>query len=112
MTTDEDKKKAGIFDFPICPYCGNTERLAGSVLTKQIEKGTMPKNSVAYMYKHQSIIAKDMSWLSAPMISTFYDVCSKCGAVWCIHAEVMTAMQGAKNLPKYGSGGDGGQSTN
>ena len=107
MTTNDEEKKIGAYDFPICPYCGSTERIAGSVLAKQIEKGVMPKASVAYMFKHQSIIAKDVNWFSAPMISTFYDVCGKCGATWCIHAEILTAMQGATPQPKYGQSGQG-----
>jgi len=99
--TDETKKTRN-FDFPICPYCGSTERLAGTTLAKQIEKGVMPKESTAYLFTHQSIIAKDMKWLSAPVIISFYDVCEKCGATWCIHAEIHTAVQGMDTKPKYG----------
>lgn len=91
-----------ILDFAQCPNCESTKHVANEVLQEQIEKGRMPKDSKAFLFQHQSIIAKSMQWLSAPIILSFYDVCADCGTVYCIHAEVQTAIQGGKNMPGGG----------
>ncbi len=85
--------------FPQCPNCGSEKRLANEVLLKEVEKGKVNKSTHAYLYTHKSVIAKDMRWLSAPIVSTFYDVCVDCGTVWCFHANVKIAVQGGKSLP-------------
>jgi len=90
-------------DFPNCPKCGSGRRLAGETLKVEVEKGKMPKQSNAFLFQHQSIIAKDMHWLSAPVIVSFFDACVECGTVYCIHAETKLAVQGGKNLPKSGN---------
>lgn len=106
MATNEsgDGKQGLILNFTECPNCRSTERLAGKVLQKEIEVGKMNRNSNAYLYKHESVIAKDMNWLSAPMIISFYDMCTECGTVYCIHAEVRLAIQGTK-MPNQGMPG-------
>ena len=80
-------KEPIMHNFTECPNCGGKNTLAGDTLQKQIEEGKMPKESKAFIYQHQSVIAKQSGWLSAPMIITFFDVCSDCGTVYCIHAE-------------------------
>jgi len=100
----EEKPKAFGIDFTKCPNCASKKKLANEVLLKQIEKGNMPKNSRAFLYTHQSIIAgQPGTWLSAPVVISFYDVCVDCGTVYCIHAEIQTAVQGGKNIPKSGN---------
>ena len=82
-------------DFTQCPNCQSTKRVAGEVLLRQIEAGKMPKTSIAYLFTHQSVIAAG-TWLSAPMIISYYDVCEDCGTVYCIHVEERVAVAGAK----------------
>jgi len=96
----EQKNQPLVLDFTTCPNCGSERRIAGEVLKKQIEKKLMPENSNAFLYTHQSIIAGRVgTWLSAPVVISFYDMCMDCGTVWCIHAEVQTVVQGAKASP-------------
>lgn len=45
-------------DFTKCPVCGSTRRIANEVLKEQIEKGKMPQSSHAFLFSHQSVIAK------------------------------------------------------
>ena len=85
--------------FTKCPNCGGEHTLADDVLQKEIEKGRMAKETKAFLFQHQSIIAKPTGWLSAPIITTFYDVCVDCGTVRCTHAKIGTAVAGGKNLP-------------
>ena len=81
-------------DFKECPNCGLTRRIAYEVAKKLIEEGKLPKGTNAYLYEHKSILAKNMNWLSATMILSFYDGCMDCGTVYCIHAEVRIVVQG------------------
>jgi len=87
-----------------CPTCGGTRRLAGEVLKLEQEKGKIPKESNVFLFAHQSVIesviARSLNWLSAPIIFSYFDVCVECGTVYCIHAEIQKAVQGGKNMPK------------
>lgn len=100
-TKDE---KGLILNFTQCPNCASKKRLAYETLRKEIDAGKMPKNSNSYIFKHESVIAKDMNWFSAPVILSFFDMCTECGTVYCIHAEVKLAIQGAK-MPNQGMPG-------
>lgn len=91
-----------IHDFTKCPVCAGTHTLANDILQKEIEKGRMPKSSKAFLYQHQSIMAKPTGWLSAPIIITFYDACSDCGTTYCVHAEERVVIAGGKMLPASG----------
>jgi len=96
------EEKPTALNFTTCPICGSERLQANEVLQKEIEKGRMPKNSKAFLFTHQSIIAAGQNWLSAPMVMSFYDVCMDCGTVVCIHAEVRTAVAGGK-MPQAGT---------
>ncbi len=89
-------------NFTICPNCGSERLQANEVLKEQIEKGRMPKESKAFLFQQQSIIASP-NFLSAPMVLSFYDVCMDCGTTLCIHSEVRTVVAGG-NIPKPGQG--------
>lgn len=87
-------------DFKECPVCGSTRRIAGEVLEMQKEKGNIGLESNAYLFPHQSVIADaKRTFLSAPMILTFYDACADCGTVYCIHADVKVVVPGGKLPP-------------
>ena len=92
-----------IHSFTKCPSCGGTRTLANTILQEQIKAGKMPKDSKAFIYQHQSLIAKATGWLSAPIILTFFDVCSDCGTAYCVHAEERMAVVGNK-MPPAGQG--------
>ena len=96
------EKEPTALDFTKCPNCGGERFQANEVLRRQIEKGAMPKNSKAFLFQHQSIIAQGQNWLLAPIVLSLYDVCMDCGTVVCIHSEVRTAVAGGKNMPKAG----------
>jgi len=97
---DDLPEKPTILNFTKCPNCGSERRIAYEVLLEQIEKGKMKKESNAFLFTHQSIIAGPVgTWLSAPVVISFYDVCADCGTVYCIHVEVKTAVQGGKTPP-------------
>ena len=100
---EEEKGKQKGINFTVCPNpdCKSTRLQANEVLQKQIEKGAMPKNSKAFLYMYKSIIAQEKSWLSAPMVVSYYDACMDCGTVLCIHSEVITIVAGGK-LPETG----------
>lgn len=103
----EEKHKEQESQLPLnigqCPNCGGTRRIANEVLQEQIKKGRMKKDTKAFLYNHQSIIAGPVgTWLSAPMVISFYDVCMDCGTVYCVNAQVKTAMQGGK-MPQAGN---------
>ena len=97
----EEKPKYPNLDIGKCPVCGSTRQLADEVLQHQIKEGRLPASTKAFIFQYQSIVA-GATWFSAPMILSFFDVCVDCGTVYCIHAEVKTAVQGRKNLPKAG----------
>ncbi len=85
--------------FPInidkCPNCGSTRRIANEVLEIEKEKGKIGPKVVSFLFQHQSLITDPAKTvLSAPIIMSFFDVCVDCGTVYCIHAEVKTAMPG------------------
>ena len=93
------EEKPKLLDINQCPNCGSENRLANEVLQNQIKKGKMDKTTIAFLFTHQSIIARPTGWLSAPCIISYYDVCSECGTVYCFHAQTITAVQGGKISP-------------
>lgn len=96
-----EKKGPEPVKFDKCPNCGVKERIANEILKKQIAVGNMPKTSQAYIYTHQSIIAGQVgTWISAPVIISYFDICTGCGTVYCIYYEVQTAIQGSTNITK------------
>ena len=87
-------------EFKQCPNCGSEETISGEVLDDQIQKGKMPSKSHSFLFTYQSLIAdQTRTFLSAPMILSFYDACVECGTVYLVHSEVKTAMPGSKQLP-------------
>jgi hypothetical protein len=92
-------KETIVHNFTTCPNCGGVHTLANDVLQTQIEKGAMPKESKAFIFQHQSVIARATGWLSAPLVITFFDVCSDCGTTYCVHAEEKVIINNG-NVPK------------
>ena len=104
MTTDE-KAKYPALDNLKCPVCGSARRLAAEVLQHQIDDGKLPKESIAFITQCQSVVAGPVgTWLSAPCIISFFDVCVECGTFYCTHAEVQTVVQGGKPKNNYQAG--------
>jgi len=95
------ENKPTILNFTVCPNCGSERFQANEVLKQQIEKGAMPKGSNAFLFNHQSVIAKP-NFISAPVVLSFYDMCMDCGTVFCVHSEVHTAVVGGKT-PQAGN---------
>lgn len=88
--------------FDKCPNCGSTRRVANEVLQKQKDEGKIAPGVNAFIARHQSLIVDPRrTWLSAPIITTFYDTCVDCGTLYCTHANLATAMPqvGKKGMP-------------
>ena len=96
---EEKQEHRPTLEITNCPSCGSNKRLANEVLKGEILKGKLPELTQTFIFTHESIIAKPTGWLSAPMIITYFDVCMDCGTVYCIHADVITAVAGSK--PKH-----------
>ncbi len=92
--------------FTQCPVCGSIRRVANEILNSEKEKGKVGLEISAFLFQHQSLIADARKTiLSAPMITSMYDVCVDCGTVYCIHVQVGTAVPGAApGKPPSGSG--------
>ncbi len=87
-------------NFTQCPNCGSEFTISGEVLDAQIMKRKMPDNSHSFLFTFQSLIADNTkTFLSAPMILSFYDACAECGTIYLVHSEVKTAVTGAKQIP-------------
>jgi len=79
-------------DFDSCPNCGSTRRLAEEVMRKEKDKGKVGEDTKPFAFSGQSLMADPRkTFLSAPILLTFYDVCADCGTVYCVHAELGTA---------------------
>ena len=91
-----------------CPVCGCTDTIANSVLQEEKDKGKIGKEAKAYISQTQSLIA-DMTkaFLTAPVITAYYDICVDCGIVYCVHVEVVQASPQMTQL-KPGQQGPGG----
>lgn len=78
--------------FTQCPNCSSTRRLAMEILQQEKDKGKIRDDVTdAFLSRDQSVIADNTrTWLSAPAIITYYDVCVDCGATYCIRAELVT----------------------
>ena len=101
-TIDPNNSDYPILHFDECPVCESDRRLANEILAQEVEAGKVPISTKAFLYTHQSVIAAG-TWLTAPMIITFYDMCMDCGTVYVVHSEVHKVMQGGKP-PKSGGG--------
>ncbi len=86
-------------NFTQCPNCGSERRVAGEVLETEKEKGKAKAEIISFLFQHQSVIAASPHFLSAPMVTTFYDACTDCGTVYCIRAQVQTVIPGGKIPP-------------
>ena len=90
-------EKPNTTNFTKCPVCWSEKRIAKEVGEQQVEKGNLPKGLHAFMFQHQSVIAgAPGTWISAPVILSFYDVCKDCGTVYCVHTETRIVVQGGK----------------
>jgi len=106
----EDKEELKFpLSFDQCPNCGSERKIAGEILKQEKEKGKISPGVKAFISTSNSVIA-DMgrTWLSAPIISTFYDVCGDCGTYYCIHAElgIATPQLGQQPPQVKGFGGN------
>lgn len=93
----EDAKPIFPLTFNQCPSCGSENRMAGTVCKEQMAKGKLKKGTNASLFGHQTAIAGPVgTWLSAPMIQTYFDACVDCGTVYCIQASLGMVMAGGK----------------
>lgn len=87
-------------NFTQCPNCESENRMAGTVLKQEKAKGKLKKEVNAWLFAHQSIVAgQPGTWISAPVITSYYDACVDCGTVYCVHAGLGTVVPGGKVPP-------------
>ena len=84
-------------DYPIrfdqCPVCGSKERIVESEVNQEIEAGRLPKGtrmpatiSQAGLFNpndQQQLLARR----EVPILMGFYDVCVKCGTLYCVEMQ-------------------------
>lgn len=92
-----------MFKFPLtfdkCPSCGSAERIANVIGEEEKAKGKITKTAMCVAFLQTIIITDPVkSVLSAPALTTGYDVCAKCGAVYCVFAEVTNAQPHIKGF--------------
>lgn len=76
-------------EFTACPQCGETQRMADSVLQDLKDKGKARKDLKAFLYNHVGAVQDPTKTnLTVPVIYSFFDACINCGTVYCVHAEV------------------------
>ena len=96
----EQKQEPVEIVFPIvydkCPNCGHDERLAEMVANQEKAKGKLRPEAPAYIQVAQTVFADPTRLLlTVPVLMSCYDVCFKCGAYYCVRAEMTTARIGA-----------------
>ncbi|MFA5384155.1 MAG: hypothetical protein WC364_05750 [Eubacteriales bacterium] len=76
-------------DFKVCPVCGESQRMADSVLQDLKDQNKARKELQAFLFQHLGMIHDPAkTTLTVPVIATFFDACVNCGTVYCVHAEV------------------------
>ncbi len=91
--------------FDKCPACGSTERIAESIGEQEKAKGKI-RETARFAVFTQAVIIADPTRIviSAPMLNAGYDVCMKCGAVYCTFAELTTAQPRFKGSKDFKGG--------
>lgn len=107
----EEKTKYPI-KFEACPSCGSTDRVAQGEADKETSKGNLGVGTKIAVLISKTIVFNpaDTTIIAnreVPMLMGFYDVCAKCGTVYCIEMQKETAMVGPQP-PTKRPGGDGG----
>ena len=101
----EQKQVKFPLKFNQCPNCGSEERVTKVVLDNEHTKGKAMKATDSHLIQCQSLITNpNMPFLSAPMVVAYLDACADCGTIYCVRAEVITAVPGVKlpgNRPQH-----------
>lgn len=89
-------------DYPVvfskCPVCGSTERFAELETAEEIKKGNLPQDSrIAIMISKTMLFnPKDNRVLlfrkEVPVLVGIFDVCTKCGTLYCTEMQKGTAV--------------------
>jgi len=90
-----------MIEFPLnfdkCPACGDGRRLATEMIKEEIKKGKAGADARAYINKTQTIVVDQRrTWLSAPVLVSYYDICPNCGTYYCFRVESGVAMPQSK----------------
>lgn len=86
--------------FNQCPNCGSIRRIGNEVLEQEKEKGRAGKDMIGFLFNHSGVVADQRkTMLSVPLISTLFDACMDCGAVYCVHADVKQVVVGMYKPP-------------
>lgn len=106
MSENEAEKKPELkfpLKFDVCPNCGSPERIAGTILEEERDKGRVITKgllgSVAVLTT--AIFDPMFPALQAPVTRAYIDICSKCGTLYCYYAEKQT-MRPETNIPGTG----------
>ena len=79
--------------FKMCPNpgCkGNTNTLAQGVIDDRIKAGFANKDTLGFTdIKRSALVDPKRASLSTPVLKTYYDICSKCGLVYCRVAQLV-----------------------
>jgi len=97
---DETQEVKFPIEFTACPNCGSTERMAGSILKKQQEEGKAGQDVKAVALTGKTIIADPRKInLAVPVLLTFLDICTECGTVYCVRAELGKGSMSTQSPP-------------
>ncbi len=89
--------KAATKSFDKCPNCGSEHQMGAGVLEELMAQGKAKEGTRAYVFQHSSLIMDPRCVnITAPLLTTFYDICSDCGTVYCVHAKVEVIMPSAQ----------------
>lgn len=71
--------------FNSCPHCGETTRILESIGDEQKEKGkALASTRFSLPMMPVVIVDPQKPALSAPVVQYIFDICAKCGAVYCV----------------------------
>lgn len=73
-----------------CPVCGDTRQVANEVKEEQKAKGKIgPGFNTAIAMLNSLILdpRKIVGQLTAPILTSYLDICAKCGVVYCVHID-------------------------
>ena len=73
-----------------CPVCGDTRQVANEVKEEQKAKGKIgPGFNTAIAMLNSLILdpRKIVGQLTAPILTSYLDICAKCGVVYCVRID-------------------------
>lgn len=72
-----------------CPHCGKTEGVAAKVREREVASGKMGLDTFSSVLVNELyILDPRLASVTVPKITAFFDICSNCFTVYCVHYRV------------------------